>query len=382
MPLHSTDITKRAVDKGLLSHVGKTPEITMLSRLAAMAKRPRDRKLQVTTKDTFALTDWMLPEDPDALTTTGVMEPNAEEALPPYRPNERHPRRTPSTCAASAARAIASAATTIGRRSSRPIAEVACEVLQECADGAGGQRAARAHQGARRRCRRSAHLPRWSTGWPSTTRSASTTAASRSSRPLAASRTICRSRSSPRPRAALRRSRCSRRSAARATCPFENGRVVLRSEQRARNRAGNASPAAPWRWRPAAGDVALFQTARHAGKDARKAMARDPPHEAGGSRAGNLREVVRAHDARAPLPRAEGGAPLEGRSADDRAASRGQPRDPLRGAHPQGWGRRRAPPRPGAAPRAAADRRQRRSAVDRRRGPRATPGASAPPARW
>ena len=68
MPLHSTDITKRAVDKGLLSHVGKTPEVTMLSRLAAMARRGRERKLQVTVRDTFALTDWMLPEDHEALT--------------------------------------------------------------------------------------------------------------------------------------------------------------------------------------------------------------------------------------------------------------------------------------------------------------------------
>ena len=47
-PLHSLEITKRSLDKGLLSHVGKTPEVTMLSRLAAMSKRSRERKIMVT----------------------------------------------------------------------------------------------------------------------------------------------------------------------------------------------------------------------------------------------------------------------------------------------------------------------------------------------
>jgi hypothetical protein len=90
-PLTHTEITKLSVEKGLLSHIGKTPEITMLSRLAAMARRPRDRKVMVTAKDTFALSDWMLPEDAAALQATGVAEPNPEENMPPYRPTERHP---------------------------------------------------------------------------------------------------------------------------------------------------------------------------------------------------------------------------------------------------------------------------------------------------
>ncbi len=90
-PLTNEEITKVAMEKNLLSHVGKTPETTMLARLAAMAKRPRDRKVMVTAKDTFALTDWMLTEDAEALATTGVVEPNPEEAMPAYRPVERHP---------------------------------------------------------------------------------------------------------------------------------------------------------------------------------------------------------------------------------------------------------------------------------------------------
>ncbi|XXF75093.1 HTH domain-containing protein [Myxococcaceae bacterium GXIMD 01537] len=90
-PLHFLEITEKSIAQNLLSHVGKTPEITMLSRLAAMARRTRDRKVVVTAKDTFALVDWSLPEDPEALAQTGVPEPNPEEELPPLRPVERHP---------------------------------------------------------------------------------------------------------------------------------------------------------------------------------------------------------------------------------------------------------------------------------------------------
>lgn len=90
-PLHFLEITERSIAQNLLSHVGKTPELTMLSRLAAMARRTRDRKVIVTAKDTFALTDWSLPEDAEALAHTGVMEAHPEEGLPALRPTERHP---------------------------------------------------------------------------------------------------------------------------------------------------------------------------------------------------------------------------------------------------------------------------------------------------
>ncbi len=90
-PLHVEEITKRSLDEGLLSHIGKSPELTMLARLAAMAKRARDRRLMVTAKDTFALTDWMLHEDGEALAQTGLAVRNPEEGLPPLRPTERHP---------------------------------------------------------------------------------------------------------------------------------------------------------------------------------------------------------------------------------------------------------------------------------------------------
>lgn len=90
-PLHSSEITERSIQRSLLSHIGKTPEQTMLSRLAAMARRKTDRKVMVTAKDTFALVDWALAEDPEALAQTGVVEEHPEESLPPLRPLERHP---------------------------------------------------------------------------------------------------------------------------------------------------------------------------------------------------------------------------------------------------------------------------------------------------
>jgi hypothetical protein len=89
-PLHIQEITQKSLEQNLLSHVGKTPEVTMLSRLAAMARRKTDRRVVVTAKDTFALSEWQLPEDAEALAQTGVpLTP--EEELPPLRGPERHP---------------------------------------------------------------------------------------------------------------------------------------------------------------------------------------------------------------------------------------------------------------------------------------------------
>jgi ribonuclease E len=90
-PLHFQEITERSIQQNLLSHVGKTPELTMLSRLLAMARRKTDRKVVVTSKDKFALADWALPEEPDALALTAQSEQREEDNLPPLRPTERHP---------------------------------------------------------------------------------------------------------------------------------------------------------------------------------------------------------------------------------------------------------------------------------------------------
>ena len=91
-PLTSVEITERSIAQGLLSHVGKTPEQTMLSRLAAMARRTRDRQVTVTAPDTFALTAWGLPEDAAALEAMSAPYEHPEEGLAPAPPGRAPPR--------------------------------------------------------------------------------------------------------------------------------------------------------------------------------------------------------------------------------------------------------------------------------------------------
>lgn len=58
-PLHYKDITDIAIDKGLLSHVGKSPEVTMGSRLNSLLKKSdRDNPLKRVKPGVFALRDW------------------------------------------------------------------------------------------------------------------------------------------------------------------------------------------------------------------------------------------------------------------------------------------------------------------------------------
>src|SRR5262249_43964560 len=81
----------RPIAQGLLSHVGKTPEQTMLSRLAAMARRARDRRVPVTGPETFGLSEWGLVEAAAALEAMSQPHEHPEESLPALRPAERHP---------------------------------------------------------------------------------------------------------------------------------------------------------------------------------------------------------------------------------------------------------------------------------------------------
>lgn len=90
-PLHATAITELAVKENLLSHVGRQPELTMASRLAAMARRASDRRLQAVEPDVFGLMEWNVPAQPDALEQSGQPEPH-DENEPPLRERERHPR--------------------------------------------------------------------------------------------------------------------------------------------------------------------------------------------------------------------------------------------------------------------------------------------------
>ncbi|AKU90893.1 HTH domain-containing protein [Vulgatibacter incomptus] len=90
-PLHAREIAEIAIKENLLSHVGKEPEVTMASRLAAMARRSHDKRLVAVEPDTFALTDWSVPAAADALELSGLPEVH-DETEPALRSRERHPR--------------------------------------------------------------------------------------------------------------------------------------------------------------------------------------------------------------------------------------------------------------------------------------------------
>jgi HB1, ASXL, restriction endonuclease HTH domain/Restriction endonuclease len=58
-PLHYKEITELAIEKNLLSHVGKSPEVTMGARLAALLKKEDKSNPIVRVKPgVFALRDW------------------------------------------------------------------------------------------------------------------------------------------------------------------------------------------------------------------------------------------------------------------------------------------------------------------------------------
>ena len=58
-PLHYKEITDIAIEKNLLSHVGKSPEVTMGARLAATLKKDTDENPLVRVKPgVFALREW------------------------------------------------------------------------------------------------------------------------------------------------------------------------------------------------------------------------------------------------------------------------------------------------------------------------------------
>src|SRR3954454_19155841 len=58
-PLHYKEITDIAIEKNLLSHVGKSPEVTMGARLAAMLKKDSPENPLIRVKPgVFALRDW------------------------------------------------------------------------------------------------------------------------------------------------------------------------------------------------------------------------------------------------------------------------------------------------------------------------------------
>jgi hypothetical protein len=82
-PLHYKKITEIAIERNLLSHVGKTPETTMSSRLATMVKKDRgDAPIVKVKPGVFALREF----SPEAAADTGDLlpesdAPEASEAL-------------------------------------------------------------------------------------------------------------------------------------------------------------------------------------------------------------------------------------------------------------------------------------------------------------
>jgi len=78
-PLHYKKITEIAIERNLLSHVGKTPETTMSSRLATMVKKDRgDAPITKVKPGVFALRD--LPEDAVEAPQSASSDSEAPEA--------------------------------------------------------------------------------------------------------------------------------------------------------------------------------------------------------------------------------------------------------------------------------------------------------------
>jgi ribonuclease E len=266
-PLHADEITKRAIEKGMLSHIGKTPEVTMLARLAAMAKRSIERRLSVTAKDTFALTEWMLVEDPAALDATGVFLPHPEESQPALRSVERHPEPH-----AEYLRAIGRQADRkrrdddVRKKSYPPVSEVAFEVLQEAGALAPAELLARLKQrdlvDDLSNSSLIEQLASDNQRRIDDNRKPNFSAVRSESGELQLS-VESGTEGGPSP-LEIQQAFC-----AAANLKFENGRVVLRSESRTHSQAAVAS-AMPI----SSDDVGLVSQVRHVVKDARRAMGR------------------------------------------------------------------------------------------------------------
>jgi ribonuclease E len=87
-PLHYEEITRRALEAGLLSHVGRVPDDIMRARLLAMARRDGGKDVALVEAGVFGLSEWGATQDESALDQTEVAPRIAE---PPLRANERTP---------------------------------------------------------------------------------------------------------------------------------------------------------------------------------------------------------------------------------------------------------------------------------------------------
>ncbi len=77
-PLHYKDITDLAVEKNMLSHVGKSPDVTMGARLAALLKKEEKTAAIVRVRPgIFGLRDWSLGAKPSSSESVEGTEVNA-----------------------------------------------------------------------------------------------------------------------------------------------------------------------------------------------------------------------------------------------------------------------------------------------------------------
>src|SRR5436189_1310941 len=80
-PLHYKKITEIAIARNLLSHVGKTPEVTMSSRLATLVKKDRGQAPIVKVRPgVFAIRESAMQDDKDS---TPSIENDEAEATEP-----------------------------------------------------------------------------------------------------------------------------------------------------------------------------------------------------------------------------------------------------------------------------------------------------------
>ena len=90
-PLHYKEITDVAIERNLLSHVGKNPEVTMGARLAALVKKgDKDNPLVRIKPGVFALREWDRSVIERAVETVdGVSEAHVELVWEPPWTAER-----------------------------------------------------------------------------------------------------------------------------------------------------------------------------------------------------------------------------------------------------------------------------------------------------
>ncbi len=87
-PLHFKDITQLAIEKNLLSHVGKTPDVTMGSRLSAQIAKYPDGPIVRQKSGVYALREWeggkakKKKKGAEAEVEPVVAEPEVPEAAP------------------------------------------------------------------------------------------------------------------------------------------------------------------------------------------------------------------------------------------------------------------------------------------------------------